>query len=76
MIELKVEEYCQECKAFSPVSETIEYGDRYNFNTATLESGYVRTIVKCENAKRCAGIARHIRSEFIKESENRENESE
>ena len=70
MIELKVEDYCQECKAFSPVSETIECGARHNYDTELTEPAYVRTIVKCENARRCAGIARHIRNELNKENES------
>ena len=66
MIELKVEDYCQNCKAFSPSTETMEYRDRVNFD-GTIDLAHVRTIVRCENAKRCAGIARHIRNELNKE---------
>lgn len=70
MIELKVEDYCQECKAFSPVAETIEYGDRLNYNTGKIDPGHIHTVVKCEYAKRCAGIARHICKELSKKNES------
>lgn len=66
MIELKAEDYCQDCKSFSPISETMEYGDRVHYD-GTIELAHVRTIIRCENTKRCAGIARHIRNEINKE---------
>ena len=68
MIELKVEDYCQECKAFSPVSTTTEYFEQYSydsdFNVTERIPAHTQTTVKCKYAKRCAGIARHIRKEM------------
>ena len=66
MIELKVEEYCQECKAFSPVADINMLMNSPKFEECTDEDepAFMRTIVRCENARRCAGIARHIRREL------------
>lgn len=73
MIELKVEEYCQDCKAFKPVSETVEYGKRYTYDMMSMTEmvipAHIQTTVKCEYAKRCGGIARHIRNELSKQHE-------
>ena len=77
MIELKVEEYCHDCKAFKPVSETVEYGKRYTYDMISMTEkvipAHIQTTVKCEYAKRCAGIARYIRGEL---KEKLETESE
>ena len=69
MIELRVEDYCQECKAFSPVTEIRESKDRLNPFNGRIEPGNVNIIIRCDYNKRCAGIARHIRNELTKESE-------
>ncbi len=69
MIELKVEDYCQECKAFSPVADINMLMNSPKFEECNneVEPVFMRTTVRCEYAKRCAGIARHIRSELNKE---------
>lgn len=75
MIRLVVEDYCQSCAAFSPVSNTTEYRD---IDNPIAQPVIIQTTVKCEYAKRCAGIARHIRSEMGKklESEGQNNDRE
>lgn len=58
MIELKVEEYCQECRAFEPavLTETLYMsGDSYNT---------IKNTVVCVNAKKCEGIARYLRRQL------------
>lgn len=71
MIELKVEDYCQDCDAFDPVSTSP-------FETTTLNETFVKkyTYVTCSQAKRCAAMWRHLERIFpkirIKEDSNAE----
>lgn len=65
MIKLEVEHYCHECRAFKPVSELIEYADGLNYR-GELVPRHIQITVRCENEKRCLGIARHINKEFAK----------
>ena len=71
MIELKVENYCQECLSFEPAADISKCSAKDIYNAKLEEPikipASVKTIVTCKNAKRCAGIARHIRSEIMRE---------
>lgn len=66
MIELKVEDYCHGCVAFDPVADINKAGPFPTFDNPEPEPVFVNTVVKCKNAKRCAGIARHISKELSK----------
>lgn len=54
MIELKVEEYCQNCPDFYPETFMLD----------SLRGGV--TIVKCEQANRCAALVRYLKKEIEK----------
>lgn len=55
MIELEVEDYCQQCLDFSP---DVIRPDRVVLNDGT--SIYTNTVVQCKYKKRCAGIKRFL----------------
>ena len=78
MIELKVEDYCHECKAFSPVADInmLMNSPKVEGCTDEDEPVFMRTIVRCENTRRCAGIARHIRIKLNKENESETHSNE
>lgn len=56
MIELKVEAYCQNCPDFYP--------ETFMMDSLTGSA----TIVKCEQANRCAGLVRYLKKELTKEN--------
>lgn len=48
MIHLDVEDYCENCMRFVPVTEVFDVG--------ALEKGRVNTTITCEHAKECVSI--------------------
>ena len=61
MIELKVEDYCQNCKNFEPIKNEF-YAD--------LDLGSVDQVVTCEHAYICDAIFVHILYYLQKEKNN------
>lgn len=57
MISLQVESYCDNCDGFEPV---VIHTKSFSFVDNSEESN---TIVKCDNARKCAAIYRHIQKE-------------
>lgn len=55
MIKLKVEDYCQECPYFDPISI---YG---------LERTGYKRIVKCRNAGECERVAEWVKNKMMSE---------
>lgn len=53
MIELKVEDYCQNCPDFYPESNMVLVG-----------TNSLSTIISCEKARRCAGLVRYLKKEI------------
>ena len=53
MIELNVKDYCQDCEAFDPDSETTKF---YELGVSTS----VLTIITCRNARRCEQFVRYL----------------
>lgn len=59
MINLKVEEYCQNCRDFEAKVTANE------FTACSFDESVVRqcdTIITCSHAKRCEGIKRYLES--------------
>lgn len=63
MIELKIEGYCQECRAFEPEVKQTDIRDDDYFIVGT------HSTVVCINAKKCEGIARYLKRHLLKDSE-------
>ena len=63
MIELKIEGYCGECRAFEPEAKQSDVRDDDYFITG------VHTTVTCANARKCEAIARYLRRQ-LKDSED------
>ena len=59
MITLDVKPYCHNCDEFYPVSETSK---AYSINGDVFRS----TVVRCENARKCEAIYKHILKENSK----------
>ena len=60
MIQLNVEEYCHQCRDFSPnvIEPTrVRSGD-------DKEPHWSDTIVQCEHRKRCAGLKRYLEQQM------------
>lgn len=53
MIELKVKDYCQDCEAFDPVSDTTKL-----YELGVTHS--IETTVSCRNARRCEQFVRYL----------------
>lgn len=53
MITLDVKEYCQECRAFSPVAVKANM-------IAENGTTEIETVVRCENAKKCAVLVKYL----------------
>ena len=62
MIRIDVEEYCHQCRDFSP--DVIKPQRVENLEG---ESAYTDTIVQCEHRKRCAAIKRYLESQMKEE---------
>lgn len=58
MIELCIEDYCQNCPSFDPTAKRVYMNDK------------VYTIVECENELKCSMLHDHIKKEFEKEKNN------
>lgn len=61
MINLRVEDYCQDCPDFNPVAETIKF-------FAGIEMTKCETDVHCKYRDRCAAVAK-----WMKKKEGEEN---
>lgn len=68
MIVLKVEEYCQECPCFKPVSETKTFVGGTNAFDIYSET---RTVVSCANAEICENLLIYLKD---KQKEGRSTE--
>lgn len=55
MIELKVEDYCQECSDFSPMADTFTY--------RASKVAVNNTVVYCKNKKVCKRLYEHLKGE-------------
>lgn len=53
MITLDVKEYCQDCRAFNPVAVKANM-------IAENGTTEIETIVRCENAKKCAVLVKYL----------------
>lgn len=61
MIDIKVEDYCQECDGFDPVVDT---------RLQNIMGEAKVTLVICSNRRRCNAMYNHILREFNKTKEN------
>lgn len=57
MIELRVEDYCQNCDEFEPVAEVMESHD------IAMEDKECLTKVSCKHAHRCSELIKHLKKE-------------
>ena len=53
-INLKVEDYCQECEAFDPVADTTKI---YEENGDVF---FLETVVICSEARKCRNFVRYL----------------
>lgn len=60
-IEIKIEHYCNDCKAFKPIAETHSL---YNVRNAEV---FNQTDIKCEHRHLCRYLERRIRREVERE---------
>ena len=54
MIKLNVENYCQNCPYFDPISNRLE----------TLDMNYVNTYVECSDRLKCEAIHNQLKKEI------------
>ena len=73
MIELKIEDYCQNCPEFTPELNTQSYS-KESFFEPVIETEYYH-IVGCVHAERCKEITRHIQKEMSKKGKTDERTS-
>ena len=62
MIELKIEEYCQNCPDFE-AKVTVKENELFTMESPTPCERYCNTIVACAHAKRCEGIKRYLQQQ-------------
>lgn len=65
MIELVVEDYCQNCAGFDPVARRETIYSSIDMN----DSGTTTTTVECKYKKRCSSMYRHI-CNYMKQPES------
>lgn len=58
MIELRVENYCQNCDEFEPVAEVMKSYD------IAMEDKEGLTKVSCKHAHRCSELIRYLKKEM------------
>ena len=63
MIRIEVEDYCHSCRDFSP---DVTAATR---NYAVDDISWTDTVVRCEHAKKCAGLVRYLENQIKNKTE-------